>query len=104
MLFIIEIERLGKIVTELQQENDRLIERLSQGDLKDRLRSFESEKYLLTNQIRDYKVTIDEYESRLRTLEPELQQWRYKCSQLEKELEARKTSSDEELRKRLVNP
>jgi len=65
VMFMIEIERLGNIVAEIQKENEELTLQLSKNDFRDQLRVFEAEKSILNNQIREYRIKIEEYDSHL---------------------------------------
>jgi len=76
VMFMIEIERLGRIVGELQMENDRLIAKLSQNDLKSSLQTIDTDKYLLQNQIRDYKIRLEELEHQLLVTRQDLERAR----------------------------
>lgn len=73
VLFMIEIERLGKIIAEIQLENDQLTLQSSQNELRDKLRAFESEKFVLKNQNREHLLKIEEYESRISFLKLDLE-------------------------------
>jgi len=73
VLFMIEIERLGKIIAEIQLENEQLTLQSSQNELREKLRVFESEKFVLKNQIRDYMLKIEEYESKVSFLKSDLE-------------------------------
>ena len=72
VLFMIECERLGRIVGELQMENDRLIAKISQGDLRNSLNTIDTDKYLLQNQVREMKIKNDELEYQLSLVRQEL--------------------------------
>lgn len=88
---MIEIERLQGHLTEKNHE----IEHLRASQLRQNA-SPEREA-----QIRALLARIEEYEHRIHIVDSELQEWKYKYMQLEKETNLKRLSIDEEVRRRL---